>query len=133
MDLGLGRGRRRRRAGRGQGAVEETRPAAGRCGGRLPDRKGRTLEPRPHALTALGGLAALFARRRRTGSALAGLALTAGSLATRFAVFEAGIRSAADPQHVIAPQRERLARGERAHSEGGWLETKRTTAPVPRS
>jgi hypothetical protein len=84
-------------------------------------------------LTMLGGIGALLARRSRAGSALAGLALTAGSLATRFAVFEAGIQSAADPQHVIAPQRERLARGDRAHSEGSWLETERSTAPVPRS
>ncbi|WP_219416967.1 NrfD/PsrC family molybdoenzyme membrane anchor subunit [Pseudonocardia nigra] len=86
-----------------------------------------------HALTAVGGIGALLGRRSRAGSVAAGLALTAGSLATRFAVFEAGMQSAADPQHVVAPQRERLARRERASGEGSRLETEQSTSPAPRS
>lgn len=63
-----------------------------------------------HLLTAGGGVAALLLRRSRIGAAAAGVALLAGSLATRFAVFEAGRASADDPRHVVAPQRERLDR-----------------------
>jgi len=36
----------------------------------------------------------------------------AGSLCTRFAVFDAGIASAKDPKYTVMPQRERLDRGE---------------------
>jgi hypothetical protein len=64
-----------------------------------------------HALTVAGGVGAVLGRRNRAVSAASGLALLAGSLATRFAVFEAGMASAVDPQHVIAPQRERLRAG----------------------
>lgn len=82
-----------------------------------------------HALTAAGGIGALVGRRSRAGSVAAGAALAAGSLATRFAVFEAGMQSADNPQHVVAPQRERLAHGERARCEGSWLETEQTRVP----
>ncbi len=82
-------------------------------------------------LTVLGGLGALVGRRSRAGAVASGLALAAGSLATRFAVFEAGRASAKDPEHVIAPQRERLARRAAASAEGSWLED--ATEPVPRS
>jgi formate-dependent nitrite reductase membrane component NrfD len=81
------------------------------------------------ALTAVGGVGALVGRRSRAGSVAAGVALAAGSLATRFAVFEAGLASAADPQHVIAPQRERLARRAAARDGGSWLADE--TEPVP--
>ncbi len=64
-----------------------------------------------HLLTVAGGVGAALGRRNRAACAASGLALLAGSLATRFAVFEAGMASAADPQHVIAPQRERLKAG----------------------
>ena len=54
---------------------------------------------------------ALVARRGRTSRAAAvaggGLVL-AGGVALRFAVFEAGKASAADPRHTVEPQRERL-------------------------
>ncbi|MGQ0577220.1 MAG: NrfD/PsrC family molybdoenzyme membrane anchor subunit [Pseudonocardia sp.] len=85
------------------------------------------------ALGAVGGLLGdsrsggrrLRVGDRRRGSRLlavaSGLALAAGSLATRFAVFEAGRASAADPAHVVGPQRERLARNERARAGGSWL------------
>jgi hypothetical protein len=64
-------------------------------------------------LTAAGGLGALLAgtagRRGRVAAVVSGAALAAGSLATRFAAFDAGTASAVDPQHVIAPQRARMA------------------------
>lgn len=52
--------------------------------------------------------AALFGRRSRLASALAGASLLAGSAFTRFAIFEAGMASAEDPKYTIAPQRQRL-------------------------
>ncbi len=82
-------------------------------------------------LTVLGGLGALVGRRSRAGAVASGLALAAGSLATRFAVFEAGRASAKDPEHVIVPQRERLAQRAAAGAEGSWLED--ATEPVPRT
>jgi hypothetical protein len=85
------------------------------------------------ALTAAGGFGALFAGRSRGAAVASGAALAAGSLATRFAVFEAGMQSAVDPQHVIAPQRHRLAEREKASAEGSWLESPDTTSPAPRS
>lgn len=85
-----------------------------------------------HALTAVGGIGAVLARRSRVGSAVAGIALATGSLATRFAVFEAGMASAADPRHVIAPQRARLAQQDSASAAGSWLAGDNATRPVPR-
>jgi formate-dependent nitrite reductase membrane component NrfD len=82
-------------------------------------------------LTVVGGLVALVGRRSRAGAVASGLALAAGSLATRFAVFEAGRASATDPRHVIEPQRERLARRAAASAEGSWLGD--ATEPVSRS
>ncbi|WP_308446269.1 NrfD/PsrC family molybdoenzyme membrane anchor subunit [Actinocatenispora rupis] len=60
-------------------------------------------------LTAAGaGLGAVAGRRRWLGVA-AGVLLAAGSVTTRFAVFEAGRASARDPKYTVVPQRERLA------------------------
>lgn len=61
-------------------------------------------------LAAAGSLAALSGRRSRLVSGLAGGALLAAALCTRFGVFEAGRASAADPVYTVVPQRERLAR-----------------------
>jgi hypothetical protein len=61
------------------------------------------------ALTIAGAIGALAGRRSRVVSAAAGLSLLAGSLATRFGVFDAGIASAKDPKYTVIPQRERLA------------------------
>ena len=45
-------------------------------------------------------------------SIVAGALLNAGSAATRFGVFEAGMVSARDPSYTVVPQHERLrARG----------------------
>jgi hypothetical protein len=57
-------------------------------------------------LTATGAITALFLGGR--GRALAGAALLAGSAATRFAIFEAGRASAADPKYTVLPQRRRI-------------------------
>ena len=45
-------------------------------------------------------------------AAVSGAALLAGSVCTRFGVFEAGQASAKDPKYTVVPQRERLDRGE---------------------
>jgi formate-dependent nitrite reductase membrane component NrfD len=88
-------------------------------------------------LTTCGGLGALLAglggRKGRVAAVASGAALAAGSLATRFAVFEAGMASASDPEHVVAPQRARLAEHAAASARGSWLEDEKTTRPVPRS
>ncbi|MDR8413826.1 polysulfide reductase NrfD [Nonomuraea sp. 3-1Str] len=75
-----------------------------------PYREGRAgrLMGTARMLTAGGGLLAAVAGRSRVLTALSGLALTAGSLCTRFGVLEAGRASAADPAYTIVPQRERL-------------------------
>lgn len=55
---------------------------------------------------------ALFARRSRVASVVSGACFVAGSVCTRFAVFEAGMESAKDPKYTMGPQRRRLdARG----------------------
>lgn len=59
-------------------------------------------------LSAAGGVLAPFARRSRLLSVLSGVSLTAGSLVTRFGVFEAGMASARDPAYTVIPQRQRL-------------------------
>lgn len=60
-------------------------------------------------LAAAGAVAALAGRRNRVVAAVGGLALVAGSLCTRFGVFEAGRESARDPKYTVVPQRQRLA------------------------
>ncbi|GAA4509114.1 MULTISPECIES: NrfD/PsrC family molybdoenzyme membrane anchor subunit [Nonomuraea] len=59
-------------------------------------------------LTAGGGLLAVVAGRSRALNAVSGLALTAGSLCTRFGILAAGRASAADPKYTVVPQRRRL-------------------------
>jgi hypothetical protein len=61
-------------------------------------------------LTAAGAVGAIAGRRSRVVSALAGASLLAGSLCTRFGVFDGGIASAKDPKYTVVPQRERIAR-----------------------
>ncbi|MFD0576702.1 NrfD/PsrC family molybdoenzyme membrane anchor subunit [Dactylosporangium darangshiense] len=57
------------------------------------------------ALNLAGAAGAVLGRRSRVLSALSGVALLAGSLATRFGVFEAGVASTEDPKYVVEPQR----------------------------
>ena len=59
-------------------------------------------------LTVAGVAGALLGRGNRLASGLSGAALLAGSLATRFGVFEAGMHSARDPKYTVIPQRQRL-------------------------
>jgi hypothetical protein len=62
------------------------------------------------ALTVAGALgAATVARHSRIGATLSGAALLAGSAATRYGIFHAGLDSARDPKYVVRPQRERLS------------------------
>jgi hypothetical protein len=61
------------------------------------------------ALTATGALAGfVLGRRSRVAAVASGAALVAGSALGRFAIFEAGMVSANDPEHTVRPQRERL-------------------------
>jgi hypothetical protein len=77
-------------------------------------RAGRLLRM-ARTLTAIGAAGALVGRRSRLLSRLSGAALLAGSLATRFGVFEAGVASARDPKYTVVPQRERLERSGHDH------------------
>jgi formate-dependent nitrite reductase membrane component NrfD len=61
------------------------------------------------ALNVAGTVGAVvLAGRSRALARLSGAALLAGSVCTRFAIFEAGQESARDPRYTVAPQRERL-------------------------
>jgi DMSO reductase anchor subunit len=73
-------------------------------------RPGRLLRT-ARALTVAGAAGALLGRRSRVLSVAAGGALTAGSLLTRFGIFQGGLASAKDPKYTVAPQRERLEAG----------------------
>jgi hypothetical protein len=64
-------------------------------------------------LTMAGATALGFGRGRPRLARLGGVLVAAGAAAERFAVFHAGIQSAADPKYVVATQRERMAKGER--------------------
>ncbi|SNT02596.1 Polysulphide reductase, NrfD [Geodermatophilus pulveris] len=68
------------------------------------------------ACTAAGAALTVVAGRRRAGAVVAGTLLGAGSLLTRFGVFEAGMASARDPKYTVVPQRERLAARENGHA-----------------
>ena len=59
--------------------------------------------------TAAGAGLTVLAGRTRLGAIASGTLLAAGSLLTRFGVFEAGLASAKDPKYTVIPQRERLA------------------------
>jgi formate-dependent nitrite reductase membrane component NrfD len=63
-------------------------------------------------LTVAGAAGSMLAGRSRAVAVASGAALLAGSVCTRFGVFEAGQESAKDPKYTVVPQRERLDRGE---------------------
>jgi DMSO reductase anchor subunit len=69
-------------------------------------RAGRLLRT-ARSLTLAGAAVAAGARNNRAGAALAGVCLLGGSLALRFAIFDAGVASAADPKYTVVPQLER--------------------------
>jgi formate-dependent nitrite reductase membrane component NrfD len=60
-------------------------------------------------LTAGGVAASVFGGRRRWTRAVGGASFVAGSVLTRFGIFQAGRASARDPKYTVVPQRERLA------------------------
>ena len=62
------------------------------------------------ALTVSGLALSVVGRRSRAARAVAGAAYVAGSVVTRFGIFEAGLASARDPKYTVVPQKERLAR-----------------------
>jgi hypothetical protein len=68
------------------------------------------------ALAALGAAGAALSGRSRVAAALSGVALVAGSAATRWGIFHAGLASAGDPKYTVVPQRRRLK--ERAQANG---------------
>jgi formate-dependent nitrite reductase membrane component NrfD len=69
-------------------------------------------------LTMAGAAAALLSRRSRLAGVVGGAALLAGSACTRFAIFEAGQASAADPKYTVVPQRQRLEEAGTATTAG---------------
>jgi len=69
------------------------------------------------ALTVAGAVGSLLAGRSRLAAVMSGAALMAGSVCTRFGVFEAGQQSARDPKYTVLPQRERLERGQPVRSD----------------
>ncbi len=80
-------------------------------------RPGRLLRM-ARGLTLAGAGAAVLGRRSRALSVAGGAALAAGSLLTRFGVFQAGLASAEDPKYTVVPQRERVDRRENAATSG---------------
>lgn len=67
-----------------------------------------TLSRWARRLTAVGALGAAVSRRSRPVAVASGLALLGGSMCTRFAVFHAGLQSAADPKYTVIPQGRRI-------------------------
>jgi len=76
----------------------------GRPGAVLKAARGATVAG---ALAALAGVRATGPRRRAL-SILGALLVNAGSAATRYGVFDAGMASARDPAYTVIPQRQRL-------------------------
>jgi DMSO reductase anchor subunit len=79
-----------------------------------PFHEGRagTLLRAAKACTVAGAALTVVAGRSRLGAVVSGTLLAAGSLLTRFGVFDAGMVSARDPKYTVIPQRERMARRE---------------------
>jgi hypothetical protein len=75
------------------------------------DKAGRFIRA-AKACTAAGAGLTVLTGRRRPGAVLSGTLLAAGSLLTRFGVYEAGMASAKDPKFTVVPQRERMAKRE---------------------
>ncbi|WP_346619881.1 NrfD/PsrC family molybdoenzyme membrane anchor subunit [Blastococcus montanus] len=71
-------------------------------------RAGRQLRA-ARACTVTGTALALTAGRRRVPAVIGGALLAAGSVFTRFGVFDAGMASAKDPKYTVEPQRARAA------------------------
>jgi hypothetical protein len=76
-------------------------------------RSGRLMKV-ARGLTVGAAAVSVLGHRSRLARAAAGAAYVAGSVVTRFGIFEAGLASARDPKYTVVPQRERLAARERA-------------------
>jgi hypothetical protein len=74
-------------------------------------------------LVAAGGVTLAALGGRRGGAVAGGGMLLAGAACKRWAVFRAGFQSAADPRYAVAPQRERVRRGESGGAELGLFAT----------
>ena len=85
-----------------------------------PYHEGRagTLMRAAKTCTAAGAGLTAVAGRTRLGAVASGTLLAAGSLLTRFGVFEAGMASARDPKYTVVPQRERMAAREAGEAVG---------------
>jgi hypothetical protein len=79
-------------------------------------RPGRLLRA-SRALSVAGGLGALAGGRSRLVAALSGAALLAGSAASRFGIYQAGVASMTDPRYTVVPQRQRLDQGHPARAD----------------
>ena len=89
--------------------VERMSTGLGLVGEPYRDGRAGRLMRAARALT-LGGLAlSALGRGSRVARRLAGASYVAGSLVTRFGIFEAGLQSARDPKYTVVPQRERMA------------------------
>ena len=105
-----------RKMARGRGGDRAGRDAQGRERPRhrqraVPRGPGRASCMRAaKACTAAGAGLTVVAGRTRLGAVASGTLLAAGSLLTRFGVFDAGMASARDPKYTVIPQRERLGR-----------------------
>lgn len=84
----------------------------------LHDGRAGALMRAAKALTIAGAAGTLLSGRSRALSIASGAALVAGSVCTRFGIFEAGQASARDPRYTVVPQRERLERGEPVRFQG---------------
>jgi hypothetical protein len=78
--------------------------------------KSGTLTRTARALTMAGAGLSVVGRRSRVLRALAGATYLAGSVTTRFGIFEAGLASARDPKYTVIPQRERLRARQADHA-----------------
>jgi DMSO reductase anchor subunit len=77
-------------------------------------------------LTAAGGIAlGVFARGRRAGALAGAGMILAGALLERWAVYKAGVASAADPKYAVGPQRRRIEAG---RTQGGERVAARATS-----
>ncbi|MGD9990648.1 NrfD/PsrC family molybdoenzyme membrane anchor subunit [Pseudonocardia sp.] len=88
--------------------------------------------------TAVGGAAAIAGglvggRASRVVDGVAALLLNAGSVATRYGVFEAGMVTARDPAYTVVPQRQRLAARQPATEAAGESDGAVTTDGDPDS
>jgi hypothetical protein len=70
--------------------------------------KAKRLMDASRALTAGGAVGTIVLGRHRALAPFVGAALVAGSICTRFAIFEAGQASARDPRYTVIPQRQRI-------------------------